>query len=259
MDKTVATAEAAVGGIHSGNSIAVGGFGMCGVPTVLIEALRKQGTRDLEIVSNNCGAQGWGLAALLADGRIRRVIASYFGTNEDFAQQYLDGQIEVEITPQGTLAERLRAGGAGIPAFYTPTGVGTAVADGGMPWRYGPDGLVAVSSPRKETRAFELGGVEASFVLERAIRTDFALVRASRGDRHGNLVFHGTAMNFNPLCAMAGRVTIAEVEELVDLGELAPDEVHLPGVFVQHVISLTPEQAAQKQVEFRTIRGMASA
>lgn len=254
MDKTIATATDAVADIPAGSSIAVGGFGMCGVPTVLIEALRETGADGLEIVSNNCGAQGWGLASLLLDRRIRRVIASYFGTNEDFAQQYLQGLLEVEITPQGTLAERLRAGGAGIPAFYTPTGYGTVVSEGGMPWRYAADGSVDVSSPPKEVRRFEDGGTEDDFVLERAIRTDYALVRAARGDRLGNLVFHGTAMNFNPLCAMAGRITIAEVEELVEPGELSPDQVHLPGIFVQRVIALTEDQAAAKQVEFRTVR-----
>jgi 3-oxoacid CoA-transferase subunit A len=254
MDKTVDSVAEAISPIVSGASVAVGGFGMCGVPTVLIEGLHAAGTRDLEIVSNNCGAQGWGLAMLLADRRIRRVIASYFGTNEDFARQYLDGELEVELTPQGTLAERLRAGGAGIRAFFTPTGVGTVVSEGGMPWRYAPDGSVAVASRPKETRTFDVDGRDQSFVLEHAIRTDFALVRAARGDRHGNLVFHGTAMNFNPLCAMAGRHTIAEVEELVEPGKLHPDEVHLPGIFVDKVLPLTPDQAATKRVEFQTIR-----
>lgn len=254
MDKTVVTVAEAIAPIASGASLAVGGFGMCGVPTVLIEALRQAGVGDLEIVSNNCGAQGWGLAALLAERRIRRVIASYFGTNEDFARQYLDGELEVELTPQGTLAERLRAGGAGIAAFFTPTGAGTVVADGGMPWRYAPDGGVAVASPPKETRSFDSDAGPRTYVLERAIKTDFAFVRARRGDRHGNLVFHGTAMNFNPLCAMAGRHTVAEVEELVEPGELHPDEIHLPGVFVHAVLPLTADQAATKQVEFRTVR-----
>lgn len=254
MDKLLASAQDAVAMIPSGSSIAVGGFGMCGVPTVLIEALREAGVHDLEIVSNNCGAQGWGLATLLKDRRIRRVVASYFGNNEDFANQYLAGELEVELNPQGTLAERLRAGGAGIPAFYTATGVGTAVALGGLPWRYGADGSVEVASPPKETRVFAEHQGERTFVLERSITTDFALVRAARGDRMGNLSFHGTAQNFNPLCAMAGRTTIAEVEELVEPGELSADAIHLPGIFVQHVIELTPEQVAVKEVEFRTIR-----
>lgn len=254
MDKSILDSGAVIAGITSGSSIAVGGFGMCGVPTVLIEALRASGASDLEIVSNNCGAQGWGLATLLSDGRIRRVIASYFGTNEDFAEQYLSGRLEVEITPQGTLAERLRAGGAGIPAFFTPTGVGTVVADGGMPWRYAGDGSVERESPPKETRLFEVDGEPRVAVLEQAIRTDFALVRAARGDRHGNLQFHGTAMNFNPLCAMAGRITLAEVEELVEPGVLSPDDIHVPGIFVQAVLPLTAAQAAEKRVEFMTMK-----
>jgi 3-oxoacid CoA-transferase subunit A len=163
---------------------------------------------------------------------------------------YLSGDVEVELIPQGTLAERLRAGGAGIPAFYTPAGVGTAVADGGLPWRYAPDGSVAMASPRKETRDFD--GV--SYVLERGLRTDYALVRARRGDRHGNLVFNKAARNFNPLAAKAARVTIAEVEELVEPGVLDPDQIHVPGIFVQRVVPLTPEQAADKQIEKRTVR-----
>lgn len=254
MDKTISSASEAIADISAGSTLAVGGFGMCGVPTVLIEALREARIGGLEVVSNNCGAHGWGLATLLEDGLIRRVVASYFGTNEDFARRYLTGALEVEITPQGTLAERLRAGGAGIPAFFTPTGVGTVVAEGGMPWKYAADGSIAIPSPAKEAREFEVDGVRQRAVLEQGIRTDYALVRAARGDRHGNLVFHGTAMNFNPLCAMAGRVTIAEVEELVEPGELSPDDVHLPGIFVQRVVPLTPEQAAAKEVEFRTIR-----
>ncbi|MFM9767879.1 CoA transferase subunit A [Streptomyces scabiei] len=164
--------------------------------------------------------------------------------------QYLSGELEVELVPQGTLAERLRAGGAGIPAFYTPAGVGTQVADGGLPWRYAADGSVAVASPPKETRDFR----GRPHVLEHAITTDFALVRAWRGDRHGNLVFRKASANFNPLAAMAGRITVAEVEQLVDPGELDPGEIHLPGVFVQRVVPLTPEQAADKQIEKRTVR-----
>jgi 3-oxoacid CoA-transferase subunit A len=253
MDKVINGAAEATHDISSGMSIAVGGFGLCGVPTVLIQALRDSAVTDLEIVSNNCGAQGWGLAMLLEARRIRRVVASYFGTNKDFAQQYLSGAIEVELTPQGTLAERLRAGGAGIPAFYTPTGVGTMVAQGGMPLRYHPDGSVALQSPPKEVRTFEIEGQQREFVLETGIRTDFALVRAAKGDRHGNLVFHGTATNFNPVCAMAGRITIAEVEQLVEPGELDPDEIHLPGIFVDRVVVLSDAEVAAKQVEFLTV------
>src|SRR5439155_3409773 len=181
-------------------------------PIKLIDALLALGCRDLETVSNNCGVDDAGLGVLLAAHRIRRTVSSYVGENKEFARQYLSGELEVELTPQGTLAERLRAGGCGIPAYYTATGVGTQVADGGLPWRYSPDGSVRVSSPPKETRSFD--GVPGTFVLERAIVTDFALVRAWKGDRHGNLVFHKSARNFNPLAAMAGRVTIAEVEHV---------------------------------------------
>ncbi|MGE6727560.1 CoA transferase subunit A, partial [Streptomyces niveus] len=194
---------------------------------------------------------GEGLGRLLAAGRIARVTGSYIGRNKEFARRYLGGGVEVELVPQGTLAERLRAGGCGIPAFYTPAGVGTLVAEGGLPWRYGPDGEVVKASPAKETRFFD--GRE--HILESGITTDFALVRAARGDRHGNLVFHRAARNFNPLAAMAGRVTVAEVEELVEPGELDPDTVHVPGVFVQRVVPLSPAQAADKRVENRTVRG----
>jgi 3-oxoacid CoA-transferase subunit A len=180
------------------------------------------------------------------------MVSSYVGENKEFARQYLSGELEVELTPQGTLAERLRAGGSGIPAFYTATGVGTQVADGGLPWRYYPDGSVRVASPAKETRTFD--GVAGSFVLEQAIVTDFALVRAWKGDRQGNLVFHKSARNFNPLAAMAGRITIAEVEHVFEAGGLAPDEVQLPGVFVHRVVALSPAEAAQKRIEKRTVR-----
>lgn len=212
MDKVVASAAEAVAGIGDAASLAVGGFGLCGVPAVLITALYERGSTDLTVVSNNCGLDGRGLGQLLAAGRIARAKGSYVGANKEFARQYLAGEIEVELMPQGTLAERLRAGGAGIAAFYTPAGVGTMVADGGLPWRYAPDGTVAVASPVKEVRGF--GGRE--YVLEEGIVTDFALVRAAVGDRHGNLVFDRAARNFNPLAAMAGRVTVAEVERLAE-------------------------------------------
>ncbi|MEU6714507.1 CoA transferase subunit A [Nonomuraea sp. NPDC046802] len=244
-DKLVATAEEALAGVHDGASFAVGGFGLSGIPNILIQALYDTGVSGLSVVSNNCGVDGGGLGILLAAGRIARVTASYIGDNKEFARQYLAGDLEVELTPQGSLAERLRAGGAGIPAFYTPAGVGTPVADGGLPLRHNPDGSIAVASPPKETREFD----GRTYVLERSIRTDFALVRAAKGDRHGNLVFGKAARNFNPLAAMAGGVTVAEIEELT---ELDPDEVHLPGVFVQRVLLLTPEQAADKAIEKRT-------
>ncbi|MET7465251.1 CoA transferase subunit A [Nonomuraea sp. NPDC005501] len=245
-DKVVATAGEALAGVRDGASFAVGGFGLSGIPSVLIQALHATGVSGISVVSNNCGVDGGGLGVLLAAGRIARVTASYIGDNKEFARQYLTGRLEVELTPQGSLAERLRAGGAGIPAFYTPAGVGTPVAEGGLPLRHHPDGSIDVASPPKEIREFD----GRPYVLEHGITTDFALVRAAKGDRHGNLVFGKSARNFNPLAAMAGRVTIAEVEELT---ELDPDEVHLPGVFVQRLLVLTPEQAADKAVEKRTV------
>ena len=250
MDKVRASAAEAVADIPDGASLAVGGFGLSGIPDVLIQALHTQGATGLRVVSNNCGVDGRGLGVLLSATRIARVTGSYVGENKEFARQYLSGELEVELVPQGTLAERLRAGGAGIPAFYTPAGVGTQVARGGLPWRYAADGTVALASPPKETRDF----ADRTYVLEHGITTDFALVRAWRGDRHGNLVFRKSAANFNPLAAMAGRVTVAEVEQLVEPGELNPDQVHLPGVFVQRIVALTPTQAADKHVEKRTVR-----
>jgi 3-oxoacid CoA-transferase subunit A len=200
----------------------------------LIDALDDLGVRNLHVVSNNCGVDDWGLGLLLRQGRISRMTSSYVGENKEFARQYLSGELEVELTPQGTLAERLRAGGCGIPAFYTPAGVGTLVAEGGLPWRYAPDGSVALASPPKETREFD----GQLYVLEHGIVTDFALVRAARGDRHGNLSYDASARNFNPLAAMAGRITIAEVEHLVEPGELGPEHIDTPGVFVQRVIEV---------------------
>ena len=247
MDKVIASAAEAVADIPDGASLAVGGFGLCGVPIALIAALLDRGTAELTAVSNNCGVDDWGLGQLLRAKRIRRAVGSYVGENKEFERQFLGGELEVELVPQGTLAERLRAGGAGIPAFYTPAGVGTMVAEGGLPWRYDGSGGVALASPAKETRVF--GGRE--YVLERAIVCDFGLVRAARGDRHGNLVFHSSARNFNPLCAMAGRVTIAEVEELAEPGEIDPDLVHVPGVFVQRVVLVGP---GGKRIEKRTVR-----
>jgi 3-oxoacid CoA-transferase subunit A len=248
MDKVVASAAEAVADIPSGARIAVGGFGLAGIPWILIDALLTQGADELEIVSNNLGVDGAGLGLLLERHRIRRAISSYLGVNKEFARQYLAGELEVELTPQGTLAERLRAGGSGIGAFYTPSGVGTLVADGGLPWRYGSDGSVAVASPPKEVRVF--GGKR--MVLEEGIVSDFALVRAAVADRHGNLRFHAAARNFNPSAAMSGRVTIVEAEKVVEAGELAADDVHLPGVFVKRVVALTPEEAARKMIEKRT-------
>ncbi len=250
MDKVVLAAADAVADIPDNASLAVGGFGLCGIPTVLIQALFDTGVTGLDVTSNNCGVDDWGLGLLLREKRIARMTSSYVGENKEFARQYLSGELEVELTPQGTLAERMRAGGSGIPAFYTRTGVGTQVADGGVPWRYDSAGNVAVASPPKEVREFD--GLD--YVMERAIVCDFGLVRAWRGDRHGNLVFRDSAQNFNPLCAMSGRITIAEVEELVEPGELAPNAVHLPGIFVQRVVPLTPEQVTDKRIERRTVR-----
>ena len=246
MDKVVGSAAEAVADIPSGASIAVGGFGVCGVPNVLITALLDAGVDGLETVSNNAGVDQWGLGLLLAAKRIRRTVASYVGENKEFERQFLNGELEVELTPQGTLAERLRAGGAGIPAFFTPAGVGTQVAEGGLPLRYDGSGGVALASEPKEVREYD--GRE--YVLERAIRTDFALVHARYGDRHGNLVYEKSAQNFNPLCAAAGRVTVAEVEELVEPGELDPMQVHTSGIFVQRVVH-TPD--AEKRIERRTV------
>lgn len=254
MGKVWASPDDAVVDISDGATLAVGGFGLCGIPSALIKALLTAGAADLEVVSNNCGVDDWGLGQLLAARRIRRMVSSYVGENKEFARQYLSGELEVELVPQGTLAERMRAGGVGIPAFYTATGVGTQVANGGLPWRYGPDGQVVTASPTKPTQIFETHDGPREFVLEEAVIADFGLVRAWRGDRHGNLVYRRAAQNFNPLAAMCGRVTIAEVEELVEPGELDPDHVHTPGVFVQRVVVLTAEQASDKRIEKRTVR-----
>ena len=250
MDKVIASAREAVADIPHGASLAVGGFGLCGVPSVLIAALYERGASRLHVVSNNCGVDDAGLGTLIAAHRIARVVASYVGENKEFARQYLAGELEVELIPQGTLAERLRAGGCGIPAFYTPAGVGTQVAGGGLPWRFTADGAIAVASPPKERRTFH----SHEHILETAISTDFALVRAAKGDRHGNLVFRRSARNFNPIVAMAGHVTVAEVEELAEPGTLDPDDIHLPGVFVQRVVPLTPDQATGKLIEKATVR-----
>jgi 3-oxoacid CoA-transferase subunit A len=247
MDKLTDSAAQAVTDIGDGASLAVGGFGLCGVPSTLIAALVEAGPCGLRVVSNNCGVDDWGLGLLLRAGRIARMTSSYVGENKEFARQYLAGELEVELTPQGTLAERLRAGGAGIPAFYTASGVGTQVADGGLPWRHAADGTVLVASPAKEQRDF--GG--RRYVLEEAIVTDFALVRAAVADRHGNLVFRGSAMNFNPLAAMAARICVVEAEQIVEPGDLEPASVHLPGVYVHRVVEA---DATDKRIERRTVR-----
>jgi 3-oxoacid CoA-transferase subunit A len=254
MDKTISSAAAAVALIPPGATLAVGGFGLCGIPSVLIRALHDSGADELEVVSNNAGVDDWGLGLLLGDGRLRRVVASYVGENKEFARQYLSGELEVELTPQGTLAERMRAGGSGIAAFYTRTGVGTMVAEGGMPWKYDAAGDIQIASPTKPKQEFD--GLE--YVLERAIVADFGLVRAWKGDRHGNLVYKAAARNFNPLAAMCGRVTISEVEHLVEPGELDPNEIHTPGAYVHHVLELTESEASEKRIEKVTVREVVS-
>jgi len=247
MEKVYASCADAVADISSGASLAVGGFGLNGIPHNLIEALLEQGASGLVTVSNNCGVDGWGLGVLLDHKRIVRTTASYVGENKEFERQYLSGELELELCPQGTLAERLRAGGCGIPAFYTPAGDGTLVADGGLPWRHAPDGSIALASPKKETRRFGT----RDYVLEEGIVCNFALVRASLGDRHGNLVYEKSTRNFNPLCAAAGKITIAEVEELVEPGEIDPRDVHTPGIFVQRVV---PVGKTGKRIERVTTR-----
>jgi 3-oxoacid CoA-transferase subunit A len=247
MDKVVGSAAEAVADVGNGASVAVGGFGLCGIPEALIQAVLDAGVTDLETVSNNCGVDHWGLGALLAAKRIRRTIGSYVGGNKEFERQFLADELEVELVPQGTLAERLRAGGAGIPAFFTPAGVGTQVSEGGLPLRYDGAGGVALSSAPKEVREFD----GSHFVLERAIRTDFAFVHARYGDRHGNLVYEKSAQNFNPLCAAAGRTTIAQVEELLEPGQIDPMHVHTPGIFVQRIVHI---KGLEKRVEKRTVQ-----
>ena len=244
IDKTFSSTAEAVADIPDGASIAVGGFGLVGIPTLLINALREQGAGELTIISNNCGTDGQGLGLLLEDGRIIKTIGSYIGSNKEYARRYLEGELTVEFTPQGTLAERMRAGGAGIPAFYTTAGVGTQVAEGGLPQRYNKDGSVEIYSKPKETREFN----GQLYVMEEGIRADFALVHAHKADRFGNLVFRKTARNFNPDAAMSGKITIAQVEHLVD--DLDPDEVHLPGIYVNRVVHVGPQETG---IENRTV------
>lgn len=251
IDKQWASAAEAVADIPDNASLAVGGFGLSGNPIALIEALHAQGTTRLSIVSNNCGVDDWGLGILLGARRIRKMTSSYVGENKEFERQFLSGELELELTPQGTLAEKLRAGGSGIAAFFTQTGVGTQVSEGGLPRRYAPDGSIAVASPAKDVRVFDVDGAAKEFVLEEAITTDFALVHAALGDRHGNLVFNKAARNFNPLAAMAGRICIAQVERLVEPGEIDPDAVHLPGVFVHRIIEVGA--GIDKRIERRTV------
>lgn len=230
IEQTFSSADAALQGlVEDGMTLAVGGFGLCGIPEALIAALRDTGKRDLTVISNNAGVDGFGLGQLLATRQIRKMISSYVGENKEFERQYLAGELELEFTPQGTLAEKLRAGGAGIPAFFTRTGYGTLVAEG------------------KETREFD----GEWYVMERSLRADIALVKAWKADKSGNLLFNKTARNFNPLAAMAAKVCVVEVEEIVETGALEPDQIHLPGIYVKRlVLNATPE----KRIEQRTVR-----
>lgn len=231
VNKLITDIEQAVSNIKDGSTIMSGGFGLCGNPEHLIKALFDKGVKDLVIISNNCGTTELGLGILLKHGRIRKMISSYVGENKTFEAQYLGGDLEVELVPQGTLAERIRAGGAGIPAFYTPTGVHTNVSDGGLPMLYDKSGNVLKTSPKKEIRQFN----GKDYVLEHALTADFALIKARIADPFGNLIFNMTARNFNPVMATAAKTTLVEVEEMVGLGELNPDQIHLSGAYVNHI------------------------
>jgi 3-oxoacid CoA-transferase subunit A len=232
-NKVYDSAEAALDGVvQNGQTLAVGGFGLCGIPEALIAALKQTGAKNLTCISNNAGVDGFGLGVLLETKQIQKMISSYVGENKEFERQYLSGELEVELTPQGTLAEKLRAGGAGIPAFYTATGVGTVIAEG------------------KDVREFN----GKSYILEESLTADVALVKAYKADKAGNLIFRKTAQNFNPVCAMAGKVTIAEVEEIVEIGELDPDEIHLPGIYVNRIVLNTQPE---KRIEQMTLKAEA--
>ena len=235
MNKVYPSAAAALQGIvKDGQLLAVGGFGLCGIPEALIDALRDSGAKDLTVISNNAGVDGFGLGQLLETRQIRKMISSYVGENKEFERQYLAGELQLEFTPQGTLAEKLRAGGAGIPAFFTKTGVGTIVAEG------------------KEIREFD----GEQYVMERSLKPDVSLVKAWKADKSGNLLFRRTARNFNPNVAQAGRITVVEVEEIVETGSFDPDQVHLPGIFVHRIVlNAHPE----KRIEQRTVRKQATA
>jgi 3-oxoacid CoA-transferase subunit A len=245
VNKVVPSAMDAVRDIQDGATILVGGFGLCGIPENSILALRSLGPKGLSVVSNNCGVDDFGLGILLRNRQIVKMVSSYVGENKEFERQYLSGELEVELTPQGTLAERIRAGGAGIVGFYTPTGAGTAISDGGLPLKYAADGTIAKKSAKKEAREFD----GQTYVLERAITGDFAIVKAWRGDAFGNLVYRHTAMNFNPMMATAAKVTIAEVEELVEVGSLDPDHIHTPGIYVQRIFQ---GDKYEKRIERKT-------
>ncbi|SDS72564.1 3-oxoacid CoA-transferase [Corynebacterium timonense] len=256
--KIVLSPAEALADVHDGASLAVGGFGAVGNPFFLLDALIERGTRDLTVYSNNpgtlIGKEPVGLAKLFEAGQVSRFCGSYIGSNVYVQSAYLEGRLDVELVPQGTLAEKLRAGGAGIPAFFTPAGYGSAVSEGGLPVRYGPDGEVVEESQPKETREFSFGGAQRGYVLEESVKADFALVRAWQADEDGNLVFRSSARNFNPDCAMNAKVTIVEVEKLVPRGALDPAGVHVPGIFVDRIVPLTFEQAHYRPVEVPTLR-----
>ncbi len=219
--------------VQDGQQIAVGGFGLCGIPEALISALKETGVKDLTCISNNAGVDDFGLGKLLATRQIKKMISSYVGENKEFERQYLSGELEVELTPQGTLAEKLRAGGAGIPAFFTQTGVGTLIAEG------------------KEEREFN----GKTYIMEESLTADISLVKAYKADKAGNLIFRKTAQNFNPVCAMAGKITVAEVEQIVEIGELDPDAIHLPGIYVNRIVlNATPEKRIE-QMTLKTAEG----
>jgi 3-oxoacid CoA-transferase subunit A len=247
VNKIYSDINLAISDINDGCTIMSGGFGLCGNPEHLIRALHQKGVRDLTIISNNCGTTEHGLSLLLKHGHIKKMIASYVGENKIFESLYLQGDLEVELMPQGTLAEKIRAGGAGIPAFYTPTGVNTLVAEGGLPMRYDNLGHVTKTSPKKEIRVFN--GRE--YVLEESLTADFAIVKAKVADPYGNCIFNMTAQNFNPIMATAAKTTLLEVEEIVGLGDLNPDHIHLPGVYVKRIYRGTH---FEKWIEQRTVQ-----
>ena len=246
-NKVVANATEAIADLRDGATLMVGGFGLCGIPEHLIAALRARGTKGLTVISNNCGVDDFGLGVLLANRQIKKMVSTYVGENRAFEQQFLTGELEVELVPQGTFAERIRAGGAGIPAFFTPTGVGTQVSEGGLPQRYAPGGAVVQASPKKEVREFD----GRRYVLETALCADFALLKAWRADALGNLLFRKTTRNFSPMMAAAARCTIVEVEELVPAGMIDPDAVHVPCVYVDR---LFVGGKYEKRIEQRTVR-----
>jgi 3-oxoacid CoA-transferase subunit A len=229
MNKVVANAKEAIQGIESGMTLMVGGFGLCGIPENAIQALLESGIKNLTIISNNCGVDDFGLGLLLQKNQIKKMISSYVGENKTFEKQFLDGSLEVDLVPQGTLAEKIRAGGAGIPAFFTPTGVGTKIAEG------------------KEEREFD----GRKYILETSLRSDFSIIKAWKADKTGNLIYRKTARNFNPMMATAGKITIAEVEEIVEVGELDPDQIHTPGIYIKRIFQ---GEKFEKRIERRTVK-----